>query len=154
AGGLDVRVLIISPYAPERCGIGAYTVQLAASLRREGHHVEVLSREPSAAEHHADLHTWRGMLRAPALPRRFDRTIIEFYPDLLFRSLSRNRFMAHYPWVALLLARGHGVELVVHEAPYEALRKALGVRGQTARAMWRTLVRLPRATLVHTAWER
>jgi glycosyltransferase involved in cell wall biosynthesis len=151
---VDVRVLIIAPYAPERCGIASYAVQLAAGLRREGHHVEVLSREPSAADHHADLHTWRGVLRALTLSRRFDRTIIELRPDLLFPTLHRDAFIAHYPWVALLLSLGGGVELVVHQAPYEALSGAAGPGGRLMRAMWHWLVRLPRATFVHTPWER
>ena len=149
-----MRILIISPYAPERCGIGNYTVQLAASLRSEGHHVEVLSREPSAADHHANLYSWLGVVRALARSRRFDRTIVEFYPVLFFRTRSPLRFALHYPWVALLLSVGRRVELVVHEAPYEALRRSQGMRGRVARTLWRWLVRLPRATFVHTAWER
>ena len=60
------RVLVVSPYPPIRDGIGAYALQQVRSLRRQGHHVEVLSPVPSAAHHHADL---RGPAGAAALAR-------------------------------------------------------------------------------------
>jgi glycosyltransferase involved in cell wall biosynthesis len=152
---VDVRVLIVSPYPPDRCGIASYTVQVAATLRAEGHTVEVISPAPSAARYSADYaHTVRGVLRALALSRRADRTIIEFFPDLLFRSLRRSQFLRQWPAVALLFALGRDVHLIVHEAPYRALKGRTDLRGRVARAMWRTLMTLPDATFVHTAWER
>src|SRR5439155_1638232 len=120
--GMDVRVLILSPYPPDRCGIASYTVQVAATLRREGHTVDVVSPLPSAARHFADYsHTVRGVLRVLAMSRRADRTVIEFFPDLLFRSLRRNQFIRQRPAAALLFSLGHNVEQVVHEAPYRNL---------------------------------
>jgi glycosyltransferase involved in cell wall biosynthesis len=152
---VDVRVLIVSPYPPDRCGIASYTVQVAATLRREGHTVEVISPDPSAARYSADCaHTVRGVLRVLALSRRADRTIVEFFPDLLFKSLRRSQFLRQWPAVALLFALGREVHLIVHEAPYRSLKGRKDLRGRVARAMWRTLLTLPDATFVHTAWER
>jgi glycosyltransferase involved in cell wall biosynthesis len=152
---MDVRVLILSPYPPDRCGIASYTVQVAATLRKEGHAVEVVSPQPSAAQHSADYaRSVGGVLRVLAMSRRSDRTVIEFFPDLLFRSLSRNQFVRQWPAVALLLGLGRRVELVVHEAPYRNLRGRRDLKGRVGRAMWRALVSLPDATFVHTAWER
>ncbi len=79
------RILVVSPYPPVRDGIGAYAVQQVRALRRAGHDVEVLSPFPSAAHHHADL---RGPAGAAALARvasGFDRVIIHFHPDVLYR---------------------------------------------------------------------
>lgn len=150
-----MRVLVLSPYPPDRCGIASYTVQVAATLRQEGHAVTVVSPQPSAARDSADYaQTVRGVLRVLAMSRRADRTVIEFFPDLLFRSLRRNQFIRQWPAVALLFALGRRVELVVHEAPYRNLRGRTDLRGRVGRAMWRTLVSLPDATFVHTAWER
>ncbi|HSR23672.1 MAG TPA: glycosyltransferase family 4 protein, partial [Candidatus Eisenbacteria bacterium] len=105
--------------------------------------------------HAADYsRTARGVLRVLALSRRADRTLVEFFPDLLFRSLRRRQFVRQWAAVALLFALGRRVELVVHEAPYRSLRGRTDPRGRIVRAMWRTLVTLPDATFVHTAWER
>ncbi len=79
------RVLLVSPYPPWRDGIGAYALQQVRSLRRQGHHVEVLSPAPSAAHHHADL---RGPTGARALARigaGFDRIVVHLHPDVLYR---------------------------------------------------------------------
>jgi glycosyltransferase involved in cell wall biosynthesis len=149
-----VRVLLVAPYPPARDGIATYAAQAAADLRRRGEHVEVVSPEPSAARHHAELGRARGVARLLALSRRADRTVVHFYPDLFFRGRRRVRFVLHWPWVAAALAIGRNVELVVHEAPYRDLRRARGVRGWVARALWRGLVTAPRATYVHTEWER
>jgi len=150
-----VKVLIVSPYPPDRCGIASYTVQVAATLRREGHDVDVVSPQPSAARYSADCaRTVRGVLRVLALSRRADRTVVEFFPDLLFRTMRRDQFIRHWPAVALLFGLGRRVELVVHEAPYRSLVGRTDVRGRIGRAMWRTLLTLPHTTSVHTEWER
>jgi glycosyltransferase involved in cell wall biosynthesis len=145
----------MSPYPPDRCGIASYTVQVAATLRKEGHHVDIVSPQPSAARHSADYsRTVRGVLRALGQSRRADRTLVEFFPDLLFRTLRRDQFIRQWVAVALLFGLGRRVELVVHEAPYLSLKGRTDLRGRVGRAMWRTLLTLPRATFVHTAWER
>lgn len=150
-----MRVLVVSPYPPDRCGIASYTVQVAATLRRQGHQVEVVSPQPSAAQHSADYsRTARGVLRVLALSRRADRTLVEFFPDLLFRDMRKRQFVRQWAAVVLLLVLGRRVELVVHEAPYRALRGRTDPRGRLVRFMWRTLIALPDATYVHTAWER
>jgi glycosyltransferase involved in cell wall biosynthesis len=149
-----MKILIISPYAPERCGIANYTVQVAASLRRQGHDVEIMSQQPSAADYHARLGRWTGLLKALWRSLHAQRTVVEFSSDLMFPGLRRWRFLAHFPWVALLLGLGRGVELVIHEAPYEDLRRASGLRGTLVRQLWRLLVRLPAVTQVHTEHER
>ena len=79
------RILVAAPYPPMRDGIGAYAVQQVQALRRDGHHVEVVSPTPSAAHHHGDL---RGPAGAAALARfgaHFDRVVLHFHPDLLYR---------------------------------------------------------------------
>jgi glycosyltransferase involved in cell wall biosynthesis/SAM-dependent methyltransferase len=151
---VDVKVLLVSPYPPKRDGIAAYSAQVAADLRREGNRVEVVSPEASAAHHHTDYRTLRGVIRLITLSYRADRTVVQFYPELFFPSMRRTKFLRQWPLVASFFGLGRRVELVVHEAPYEALQRAPGVRGRVARALWRSLVTLPSAALVHTEWER
>jgi glycosyltransferase involved in cell wall biosynthesis/SAM-dependent methyltransferase len=156
-----MRILLVSSYPPDRCGIASYAVQMAAALRRQGHQVEVISPRPSAAQHWADYsRAARGVLRVLALSRRADRTIVQLFPDLLFTAsssvgmLRRLSFLRRWVAAALLFRLGRRVELVVHEAPYRALSGRRDLRGRIGRAMWRTLVTLPEATFVHTRWER
>lgn len=78
------RTLVVAPYPPIRDGIGSYAVQQVRALRRAGHHVEVLSPQPSAAHHHADL---RGVAGARALlrvARGFDRVVLHLHPDVIY----------------------------------------------------------------------
>jgi glycosyltransferase involved in cell wall biosynthesis/SAM-dependent methyltransferase len=151
---VDVKILLVSPYPPKRDGIAAYSAQLAAQWRRGGHRVEVVSPEPSAAHHHTDYRSLRGLLRLLALSYRADLTVVEFYPELFFPSMRRAQFLRHWPFVATLFGLARRLDLVVHEAPYEALQRTPGVRGRVARALWRGLVTLPQAVFVHTEWER
>jgi glycosyltransferase involved in cell wall biosynthesis/2-polyprenyl-3-methyl-5-hydroxy-6-metoxy-1,4-benzoquinol methylase len=158
---MDVRVLILSTYPPDRCGIASYTVQVAATLRREGHRVEVISPQPSAGRYWADYsHTMRGVVRALRLSRQFDRTLVEFFPDLLFRPSGRNALTRRWSfarrWIAVaaLFRLGRHVQVVMHEAPYQDLVGRTDWRGRVGRVLWRRLVTLPETTSVHTAWER
>lgn len=79
------RILVVSPYPPRRDGIGAYAVQQVRALRAAGHHVEVLSPEPSAAHHHADLRGPKGAAALARIGAGFDRVIIHFHPNVLYR---------------------------------------------------------------------
>ena len=86
-----MKTLLVAPYPPARDGIASYAAQVAADLRRRGERVEVVSPEPSAAHHHADLGRVRGLTRLLMLSRRADRTQVHFYPDLFFRGRRRVR---------------------------------------------------------------
>jgi glycosyltransferase involved in cell wall biosynthesis len=78
------RILVVSPYPPQRDGLGAYAVQQVKALRHDGHQVEVLSPEPSAAHHHASLVGPAGAKALARTARGFDRVIIHFHPDLFY----------------------------------------------------------------------
>jgi glycosyltransferase involved in cell wall biosynthesis/SAM-dependent methyltransferase len=145
---------MVSHYPPARDGVAIYAAEIATRLRREGHAVEVVSLEPSAAEHQADFRTNLGLLKVLQLSRRVDRTFIHFIPEQFFRSLKRQYFIAHWPAFAALLKFGHDVEMVIHEAPYADIAKSTGIKRKVLNAMWRAIVRAPRQTYVHTAWER
>jgi glycosyltransferase involved in cell wall biosynthesis len=94
------------------------------------------------------------VLQVLALSHRADRTLVEFFPDLLFQEMRRNQFIRQWPAVALLFRLARRLELVIHEAPYRSLVGRTDLRGRIGRAMWRTLLTLPHTTFVHTAWER
>jgi glycosyltransferase involved in cell wall biosynthesis/SAM-dependent methyltransferase len=145
---------MVSHYPPARDGVAIYAAEIASRLRREGHAVEVVSLEPSAAEHQADFRTNLGLLKVLQLSRRVDRTFIHFIPEQFFKSLKRQYFIPHWPAFAALLRFGHGVEMVIHEAPYADIARSTGIKRKVVNAMWRAIVRAPRQTYVHTDWER
>ncbi|HEU5151009.1 MAG TPA: glycosyltransferase family 4 protein [Iamia sp.] len=110
------RILVVTPYAPWRDGIGAYALQQVRRLRREGHHVEVLSPKPSAAHHHGDLRGRAGARLLTRLGRRFDRVILHFHPDVVYRlpPTGGSRIDTALAYGAAFRALPH-VELRLHE---------------------------------------
>lgn len=82
------RILVVSQYPPVRDGIGAYAVQQVRALRRQGHHVEVVSPWPSAAHHHLPLEGPKGAKALKKLMAGFDRVIVHFHPDLFYANPS------------------------------------------------------------------
>lgn len=110
------RILVVSPYPPRRDGIGAYAVQQVRRLRRAGHHVEVLSPAPSAAHHHADLRGPRGATTLARLGARFDRVVLHFHPDVVYRlpPLAGARLATGLSYGAAFRRLAH-VEMRIHE---------------------------------------
>jgi glycosyltransferase involved in cell wall biosynthesis len=78
------RILVFSPYPPQRDGLGAYAVQQVKALRRAGHDVEVCSPTPSAAHHHVSAVGPSGAKALARLAKGFDRVIVHFHPDLFY----------------------------------------------------------------------
>jgi len=78
------RILVVSPYPPQRDGIGAYAVQQVRALRGAGHHVEVCSPRPSAAHHHLDVVGPAAGRALARLAAGFDRVIVHFHPDVFY----------------------------------------------------------------------
>ncbi|HEV7720626.1 MAG TPA: glycosyltransferase family 4 protein, partial [Iamia sp.] len=110
------RILVVTPYAPWRDGIGAYALQQVRRLRRAGHHVEVLSTKPSAAHHHGDLRGRAGARLLTRLGRRFDRVILHLHPDVIYRlpPTAGSRLDTALAYGAAFRALPH-VELRLHE---------------------------------------
>lgn len=150
---MDLKVLLVSAYPPERDGIAKYSLQVRNALHAQGDEVTVLSPRPSAAPYHADLRTWSGLLRAARLARQADRTIVEMVPDLFFGGVGRLRRLFNWPPLALFLGSGH-VELVAHELPVGTPEGLSALRLKLSRSLWRSIVSLPAVTYVHTTRER
>ncbi len=144
---------MVSMYPPARDGIARYAAQVVNSLRKQGDSVVILSPEPSAAEHHARLSTYRGMALALKLARAADRTIVEFVPGLFFTREGMASKLRLWPALMTFLGAGN-VELVVHEAPYREVASARGPRRALARVFWRSVFSRPERTFVHTGFER
>ena len=140
---------MVSPYAPYRDGIANYTVQEVAARRRDGEDVEVLSPLPSAAHLHLKLGSPVGMARLLQIAGRYDRVVIQTYPELLFGAC-RTRIERAAVWFLLArIGRRVPTELRVHEIDYATL----GGDPVTERAAGAALAAMDCIT-VHTAAER
>ena len=148
-----MNVLVVSMYPPARDGIARYAAHVVGSLRKRGDAVSILSPEPSAADHHANLSSYRGLAFARKLARAADRTVVEFFPGMFFATEGMFRKLRLWPVLLSFLGSGN-VELVVHEAPYRAVLETAGLRGTLIRVFWRSIFTTPSRTFVHTDFER
>ncbi len=71
-----MRVLVVADYPPPYGPVADATVAEVRTLRALGHDVEVCSPAPSAARHHRDLRSARGIVSFVALARGFDRVLV------------------------------------------------------------------------------
>lgn len=137
---------MVSTYAPYRDGIAAYAVQEVAALRRQGHHVEVLSPMPSAAHHHLPLPSARSMVELVRMAAGYDRVVVQFHPDSFFSpDWGPGRRQAVWAAFGALAART-SLELRIHEIDYRVTR----LRG----ALRRLALHRADAVVVHTGAER
>jgi glycosyltransferase involved in cell wall biosynthesis len=144
------RILVVSPYPPVRDGIAAYALQTVRALRRQGHHVEVLSPGPSAAHHHLDLVGPRGALALAKRVHDYDRVIVQFHPDFFYPDPGRPAArLKESLALAVPFGLARRLEVVVHEidARHGNPRRP---DGQAARRLWHLADQIK----VHTASER
>ncbi len=145
-----MRILMVTPYAPNRDGIANYAVQHVKRLRAEGHDVEVLSPGPSAAHHHLDLKGRRGPLALAKRVRGYDRLIVQWHPDVFYPYPATARELTEVTAGLLVCFRSaKAVEVRAHEVNRE-LGQRRDPAGALARAMWRSVGRI----VVHTDTER
>jgi glycosyltransferase involved in cell wall biosynthesis len=140
---------MVSPYAPIRDGIASYALQQVQALRAEGHDVEVLSPQPSAAHHHLDLRSPRGPLALARRVRPFDRVIIQYHPDVFYveGAPSRRRLPATFGLLVVAML-STSLDVLVHEIDYD-LAKRRTLDSILKRWFWRRVDHLT----VHTEAE-
>jgi glycosyltransferase involved in cell wall biosynthesis len=110
------RILVVTPYPPVRDGIGAYAVQQVRALRRQGHHVEVVSPWPSAAHHHLPLEGPKGAKALKKLMAGFDKVIVHFHPDVFYANPSTpTSRISTGTALAAAFKSGPPVEIRLHE---------------------------------------
>jgi glycosyltransferase involved in cell wall biosynthesis len=133
-----MRILMVSPYPPKRDGIATYAAQAVAHLQAQGHEVEVLSPEPSAAHHHLDFQA--GPRFGAALARRvgaYDKIVLQWHPAFFYRSSAPLHRAAVDAALAVAFHMAKEVEVWVHEFEYDDAR-GKGLRAQACRALFRS----------------
>jgi glycosyltransferase involved in cell wall biosynthesis len=139
------RILVVSPYPPIRDGIGTYAAQEVKRLLLEGHHVEVLSPQPSAAHHHLALRSPRGVAALTKRVHGYDRVIVQYHPDVFYpHPVGRGTRTAITAGLVAMCLRSRNVEARVHEFKPEWGRDPL------VRRFWLAAARVE----VHTDTEK
>jgi glycosyltransferase involved in cell wall biosynthesis len=110
------RVLIVSPFPPRHCGIGAYASAQAERLRAEGHDVVVLSPPDGDGDVRRPFIGGAAFRHAAAIGDRFDRVIVHFETGLYFRPRSPITHLVTSASLLYLVFRRSNVEILVHEA--------------------------------------
>jgi glycosyltransferase involved in cell wall biosynthesis len=130
---VNPSTLIVSSYAPRRCGIGAYAHAMAERLRASGEDVSVLSPPDGDGDVGVRFDGGRPFRVAARMGGRFDRIQVHFQPALYYRpraAWSKVLTSASLLW---LVRRRPQTEVVMHEADrpirwrpdYVLLRRAL-----------------------------
>jgi glycosyltransferase involved in cell wall biosynthesis len=113
------RVLIVSPYPPRRCGIGAYAATQASRLRAAGDDVIVLSPPDGDGDVRAPfLGNGDAFREASRRGEGADRIVVHFQPALYYRPGARAALQkTATSWELLSLVRRRPqIEILVHEA--------------------------------------
>lgn len=130
-----MTTLMVTPYAPYRDGIAAYAVQEVRRRRAGGEDLEVLSPLPSAAHHHIVLGGVPGMAKLAVFARRYDRLVIQFFPEMVF-GRTRTGVERLAIWTALAgLTRLVPTELRIHEVQYGPIREHASERSAALRVL-------------------
>ncbi|MGE4178042.1 MAG: glycosyltransferase [Thermoleophilia bacterium] len=137
-----MRVLLLSPYPPQRDGIGDHAASLAAALRAAGHEVGVVTPAPAAGAPPEVIASLGG--------RDLAARVRAFAPDVVHAQFAVAAFGPRALGMPRALARmraatGARVVVTVHEATRDtALLRAPG------RALYRRLGEVADVVLAHT----
>ena len=111
-----MRVVVVAPYPPRRCGIGAYAAAQVDRLREGGEDVSVISPPDGDGDVRVEFtggRPFRAALRETTVD---DRVIVHFQPALYFKPRAPVSKMATARALRRLVRRRPGTEILVHEA--------------------------------------
>lgn len=140
---------MVSPYPPIRDGIGTYAAQEVKRLLLDGHHVEVLSPQPSAAHHHLALRRPRSVAALAKRVADYDRVIVQYHPDVFYpHPVGATTKAATSAALLATCLRSGNVELRLHE--FKPEWGGTGPQVELLRRVWLAATRLE----VHTDTEK
>jgi glycosyltransferase involved in cell wall biosynthesis len=111
-----VNVVIVSPYPPRHCGIGAYAAAQVEKLREEGHGVTVISPQDGDGDVRVGFHGGRPFRVAERIGRDADRIVVHFQPSLYYRPHAALSKVATSLALLRLVRQRRRTEILVHEA--------------------------------------
>jgi glycosyltransferase involved in cell wall biosynthesis len=109
-------VLVVGPYPPRRCGIGAYVAAQVERLRDGGSAVVVLSPADGAGDLRVRFVGGAALRRAAAMGRTFDRIVVHYETGIWFRPRSPVTHVLTAASLLWLVLRRAQTEILIHEA--------------------------------------
>jgi glycosyltransferase involved in cell wall biosynthesis len=138
-----VRVLLVSPYPPERDGIGAYSAMVGEELREQGHAVAAVSARDARPRRREVI----GSLAAAA-----DTTLMAargFAPDVVHVQFAVAAYGARIPALLRLIDGIRQLGIPVTITMHEVTRDTAALRGP-GRALYRRVATRADRIVVHT----
>jgi glycosyltransferase involved in cell wall biosynthesis len=111
-----VNVVVVAPYPPRHCGIGAYAAAQVERLREEGHRVTVISPLDGDGDVMVPFHGGRPFRAAEGEGAGADRIVVHFQPALYYRPRAPLSKIATSRELHRLVRRRPQTEILVHEA--------------------------------------
>ncbi len=125
------KVLMVSTYPPERCGIGRYAQQQAAFLRNQGARVDILAIRGNGDAHCA-FTSVEDILSLRDYKTRYDRIIIQYHASFFYAGCETVERIRRHKAFAKVLADNPNIELVCHEITFPAEDEELGISAEEA----------------------
>jgi glycosyltransferase involved in cell wall biosynthesis len=111
-----LSVVVVAPYPPRQCGIGAYAAAQVERLREEGHGVTVISPPDCDGDLRVRFHGGRPFRTAEREGAGADRIVVHFQPALYYRPRAPLSKIATSRALHRLVRRRPQTEILVHEA--------------------------------------
>jgi glycosyltransferase involved in cell wall biosynthesis len=141
-----VRILYLSPYAPERCGIGDYTASFTRTVRESGHDVGVVTAsEPEGAPREVIAALPSRRRDVPATVAR----IRDWDPDVVHLQFAVASYGTRMPVLLALLRALRPLRCEVVVTLHEVTRDTGSLRS-VGRLIYRRLTELADRSIVHT----
>ena len=118
------KVLMVSTYPPESCGIGAYACQQVAYLRESGYQVDVLAIRGNGT-YTMPLNTPEQILKLKEFKNRYDRIIIQYHASFFYGSDDPAERIRTHRAFAEVFADNQNIEIVCHEIRFPSEDKRL-----------------------------
>ena len=111
-----MRVLVVGPYPPRHCGVGAYAKAHTERLRAAGDEVIVLSPPDGDGDVRVSFEGGRPFFVASRLAPGFGRLLVHFQPSLYYRPRAPVSKVMTSLGLVWLTTRRPDTEILVHEA--------------------------------------
>lgn len=123
------KILMISTYPPEKCGIGAYAQQQVKYLRSHGAHVDVLAIRGNG-KYHMELNTPEKILALKRFKTEYDRIIIQYHASFFYEGKDfMTRIKIHQAFTEVFRDNPN-IEVVCHEILFPVDRGNTGEQYQ------------------------
>lgn len=134
------KILMVSSYPPQVCGIGTYAAQSVARLRKEGNIVDVLSLPGGDGDFIEDLRGGANFKKLLEYVPAYDEILIQYCPDFFFKSYdlpgARSENLKTCLAMNRVFKRCGNVKVLCHEERYASAEQLGRLTAWAERIKW------------------